>query len=102
MQEIPIEQIVDQIENIKEPYIMICDNDFLIHRSRLEKFCDLLEERNIKKEFVCYGSVNSILEKPETVARLKKNGLRSVIVGIEAFDNSRFINSQCLVVCVPR
>lgn len=90
LQEVPIEQIVDQIENIKEPYIMICDNDFLIHRSRIENFCELLEKRNIKKEFVCYGSVNSILEKPETIARLKKNGLRSVIVGIEAFDNSRF------------
>ena len=90
LQEIPIEEIVEQIENINEPYIMICDNDFLIHRSRLEKFCDLLEEKNIKKEFVCYGSVNSILEKPQIIERLQKNGLKAVIVGIEAFDNERF------------
>ena len=39
---------------------------------------------------MCYGSVNSILEKPQIIKRLQKNGLKAVIVGIEAFDNERF------------
>lgn len=89
LQEVPIEEIVDQIENINEPYIMIVDNDFLINEKRLIRFCELLEERNINKKYMCYGSVNSILEKPKLFGRLKRNGLMAVIVGFEAFDDDR-------------
>ncbi|HCX61000.1 MAG TPA: B12-binding domain-containing radical SAM protein [Clostridiales bacterium] len=89
VREIPIDEIADQIESIDEPYIMICDNDFLINEKRLIRFCELLEERNIKKEYMCYGSVNSILEKSDVLDRLRKNGIVAVIVGYEAFDNNR-------------
>ncbi len=89
VREIPIDEIADQIESIDEPYIMICDNDFLINEKRLIRFCELLEERNIKKEYMCYGSVNSILEKSDILDRLRKNGIVAVIVGYEAFDNNR-------------
>ncbi|MCL1914481.1 MAG: cobalamin-dependent protein [Eubacteriaceae bacterium] len=89
LRELPISEIVDQIEALDEPYIMICDNDFLINESRLEEFCTLLEERNLKKGYICYGSVNSILEKPGILGRLKDNGLMAVIVGYEAFEDSR-------------
>ena len=89
LREIDIHAIVDQIEALDEPYIMICDNDFLINRERLETFCDLLEKKNIKKSFMCYGSVNSILEKSDLFARLRKNGLLAVIVGYEAFDDKQ-------------
>ncbi|NYB73251.1 radical SAM protein [Sedimentibacter hydroxybenzoicus DSM 7310] len=89
VREILIDEIVDQIESIDEPYIMICDNDFLINEKRLTRFCELLEERNIKKEYMCYGSVNSILEKSDILDRLRKNGIVAVIVGYEAFDDNR-------------
>ncbi len=87
LREVDIEAIVDQIEALDEPYVMICDNDFLINESRLSRFCDLLEERRIKKGFVCYGSVNSILEKPTLVKRLKACGLLAVIIGYESFSD---------------
>ncbi len=89
LREVAIEKIVDQIEALDEPYVMICDNDFLINRKRLEKFCDLLEEKKIRKEYICYGSVNSILEKPDLFHRLKNNGLKAVIVGYESFDDAQ-------------
>ncbi len=89
LREVPIEDIVKQLGDLEEPYIMICDNDFLINRKRLERFCELLEEKNIRKEYICYGSVNSILEKPELFTRLRKNGLTAVIVGYESFDDAQ-------------
>lgn len=89
LREVPIDEIVEQIAGLEEPYIMICDNDFLINRKRLERFCDLLEEKNIRKEYICYGSVNSILEKPKLFERLRKNGLTAVIVGYESFDDAQ-------------
>lgn len=87
LREVPIEDIVDQIQDLDEPYVMICDNDFLINPKRLSKFCDLLEQKNICKQYICYGSVNSILDKPQLFPRLRKNGLVAVIVGYESFDD---------------
>ena len=89
LREVDISSIVNQIESLDEPYIMICDNDFLINKNRLEKFCNLLEEKDIKKKYICYGSVNSILEKEYLFERLAKNGLVAVIVGYESFDDSQ-------------
>lgn len=91
LREVGIEAIVDQIEALDEPYVMICDNDFLVHEERLITFCDLLEAGNIKKKYMCYGSVNSVLEKPHLMKRLAKNGVMAVIIGYEAFDNSRLV-----------
>ncbi|HAS74811.1 MAG TPA: B12-binding domain-containing radical SAM protein, partial [Clostridiales bacterium UBA8960] len=84
LREVAIEDIVEQIASLDEPYFMICDNDFLINHTRLEAFCDGLESRGIHKAFVCYGSVNSILDKPELLARLRQNGLVAVILGYES------------------
>lgn len=89
LREVDINLIIEQLEDLNEPYVMICDNDFLINKRRLEKFCDLLEEKNIKKQYICYGSVNSILEKPDLFKRLSKNGLVAVIVGYESFDDEQ-------------
>ncbi|PKM55102.1 MAG: B12-binding domain-containing radical SAM protein, partial [Firmicutes bacterium HGW-Firmicutes-3] len=91
LREVGIEEIVDQIEALDEPYVMICDNDFLVHEDRLIEFCSLLEARNIKKKYMCYGSVNSVLEKPGLMKRLAKNGIMAVIIGYEAFDDSRLV-----------
>ena len=89
LREVAIESIVEQIASLEEPYYMICDNDFLINPNRLEAFCDDLEARGIHKEFVCYGSVNSILDKPELLGRLRRNGLVAVILGYESFDDKQ-------------
>ncbi len=89
VREVPIDQIVDQIAALDEPYIMICDNDFLINSQRLTTFMDLLEARQIKKQYMCYGSVNSILEKTELLPRLRANGLLAVIVGYESFSDQQ-------------
>lgn len=89
LRELPVEEVVRQIEALDEPYVMICDNDFLANARRLDEFCRLLAERGVAKKFICYGSVNSILEKPGTIAALARVGLIAVILGYEAFDDGR-------------
>jgi radical SAM superfamily enzyme YgiQ (UPF0313 family) len=78
--------VFDQIRRTAEPSIMIYDNDFLCDGSRLEQLCDLLEKHGIAKNFMCYGSVHSILKNRAAVARFAKNGLRAVLVGYESFN----------------
>jgi radical SAM superfamily enzyme YgiQ (UPF0313 family) len=87
-QDVDLECIVSQIQEIKEPSIMIYDNDFLNNRDRLEALCDRLEERNIKKNFISYASVKSILSHPETIRRMARNGLKAVLVGYETFNEA--------------
>jgi len=84
-QDIDLNIIIDQIKEIQEPSIMIYDNDFLNNGVRLEAFCDLLEKNDIKKNFICYTSVKSIISHPDTIKRVTKNGLRAVLVGYETF-----------------
>ncbi len=87
--ELPINDVVDEIEELKEPYIMIIDNDFLANEKRLLNFLDLVEKRNIKKKYIIYGSVNNIIDKEYIFERLSKNGVVAVIVGYESFDNKQ-------------
>lgn len=84
-QDEPLENIIAQIQNIPEPSIMIIDNNFLYNQERLEGFCGLLETNNIQKNFICYGSVESIIFHQETLKRLRKNGLKACLVGYESF-----------------
>ena len=87
--ELPINDVVDEIESINEPYIMIIDNDFLVNEKRLLKFLDLIEKRKIKKKYIIFGSVNNIVDKEYIFERLSKNGFVAVIVGYESFDNKQ-------------
>lgn len=90
-QDIDLNCIVEQIQGIKEPSIMIYDNDFLNNRDRLEALCDLLEERHISKNLICYASVKSIISHPDTIRRMSKNGLKAVLVGYETFNEAELI-----------
>lgn len=91
-QDIDLQCIIEQIKDIQEQSIMIYDNDFLNNKDRLEKFCELLETNKIKKNFICYASVKSIISHPETVERVARNGLRAVLVGYETSNEEELIN----------
>ena len=87
--ELPIKDVVDEIEYLNEPYVMIIDNDFLVNEKRLLQFLDLIEKRKIKKKYIIYGSVNNIIDKEYIFERLSKNGVVAVIVGYESFDSKQ-------------
>ena len=87
--ELPIKDVVDEIESLNEPYVMIIDNDFLANEKRLLQFLDLIEKRNIKKKYIVFGSVNNIIDKEYIFERLSKIGFVAVIVGYESFDNKQ-------------
>lgn len=78
--------VYDQIRRITEPSIMIFDNDFLCSAERLNRLCDRLEADAIRKNFICYGSVHSILHHREAIARFSSHGLAAVLVGYESFN----------------
>lgn len=89
-----ISVVFEQIARINEPNIMIFDNDFLCDGKRLNDLCELLEKNNIKKKFLCYGSVHSILANNKEVKRFAENGLEAVLVGYESFNDNELKTYQ--------
>lgn len=85
-EDVPMDVVIGQIREITEPNIMFYDNNFLYNGSRLAEFCERLEAEGIKKTFIAYGSVRSIIENAAILPRLRQNGLRALLVGYESFD----------------
>lgn len=79
-----IDEVIEELEAIEQDEVYIVDDDFLFNEARLSLFCDKLEQRGIKKRYLVYGRADFIAHNDALMARLKANGLRAVIVGIEA------------------
>ena len=47
-----LENIADELEQIRETEIYIVDDDFLVNRERLLQFADILEKRGIQKKYL--------------------------------------------------
>ncbi len=86
-----MEVIFAQLRAINEPSIMIIDNDFLCNGERLEQLCDFLDQEDIRKNFLCYGSVHSLLQNQESVRRFAQHGLKAVLVGYESFQANELV-----------
>jgi len=79
-----MDDVIDELQTIKEDEIYIVDDDFLYDVHRLEKFMDGLIRKNISKKFLVYGRADFIAKNKEILTKLKKHGLQAVIVGIES------------------
>ena len=82
-----LEDIVNELEQIPEAEIYIVDDDFLVGRDRILKFCDLLEQRGIEKKYLIYGRADYVAANEDVIKRFKEVGLRAVIVGLESCDS---------------
>ena len=79
----PMENVVDEIEEISVPHILILDDNFFASRKRMLEFCTLIEERKIKKEFIAIGNARFIVQHPDIMAKLRQAGVKAVMVGFE-------------------
>ncbi len=83
----PIDEVIHELESINEEEIYIVDDDFLISAGRIREFIRLLKERNIRKRYLVYGRADFITNYPELIEDFKEVGLRTVIVGLESFED---------------
>jgi len=86
--EFPMAFVMADLKAIEEPSVMIFDNDFLNNGQRLREFCEALDQEGIKKNFICYASVHSILKNPESILEFRNHGLKAVLVGYESFSDA--------------
>ncbi len=83
----PLDEVMEELENIREQEIYIVDDDFLSNRKRLEEFFSLLKERQIRKHYLVYGRADFIASNPDLIKTFRDLGLRTVIVGMESFSD---------------
>ena len=82
-----VADVINELKAIKENEIYIVDDDFLVNRNRILDFCELLEKEKIFKKYLIYGRADFIANNEDIIIRLKKIGLRAVIVGLETFND---------------
>ena len=80
-----LEDVADELQEIRERNVFIVDDDFLFRRERLIEFCRLLDERNIRKTFIAFGRADFIAENEDIVALLQAHGFDAFFVGVESF-----------------
>lgn len=83
----PMHELVDELEGIHEKEVYLVDDDFLVSTERVKQFLHLIKERGIKKRYLVYGRADFIGKNPDLIKEFKDAGLRTVIVGLESFDD---------------
>ena len=89
-----LNNVLDEIESIKENNIYIVDDNFLVSRDRIINFCNGLDERNIKKHYIAYARADYIVNNEDLIALLKDHGFDALFVGIESFKKSELNEFQ--------
>lgn len=82
-----LDEVIQELEQIKETEIYIVDDDFLVDKKWLQAFISEIKKRNIKKHYLVYGRADFIAENPDIMHELAEIGLRTVIVGFESFSD---------------
>lgn len=82
-----ISESVKEIAQLEQRKIFIIDDDFLVDRERLLEFCQLISDKNIKKDFSIYGRADLICTYEDILPQLKASGISEIIVGLEALDD---------------
>ena len=93
-----VELVVDEMEFLEKTYgvkeIVFFDETFTIGKKRMRKFSNLVQERGLTVKFNIRARVDTV--DREVVRGLKKAGLRSIHMGVEAGTNRvlKIMNKQ--------
>ncbi|WP_430932792.1 B12-binding domain-containing radical SAM protein [Saccharicrinis sp. 156] len=83
----PIDIVIKELKTIKEKEIYIIDDDFLLEKGRLKEFIRLVKLNGINKNYLVFGRADFIADNPNIIHEFKSIGLRTVLVGLESFNN---------------
>ncbi|NIA22022.1 MAG: radical SAM protein [Anaerolineaceae bacterium] len=82
------EDVVDEIAETEADVVHIVDANFAHDTERVERICDLLIERDIRRLLACEIRVNALSHNLELVKKMEQAGFFMFMVGIEATDDA--------------
>ncbi len=81
-----LKEIKYYIERFKIRYFHFEDENWLIDRKRIERFCDLVIKNKIKIKYAFMSSINVMYDNLDLVGKLKKSGCVCIDLGLETAD----------------
>jgi len=78
-------RVVEELRQIKEECIHIVDDEPWLKISRMVELAKAIKEAGIKKRYLTYCRVDTMLRRPELMAAWREIGLSTVLMGVEAF-----------------
>lgn len=83
------ESVVAELLTLEEQNVFFCDDESMCDAKRMERLAELIAAAGIRKNYVLYGRVDTIVNHPELFAKWAKVGLKQVFVGMEDFSDKR-------------
>ena len=80
------ERAFHEIKSIREKYIFLADDNFLLSVPRAKRIAELLIENRIRKRFSFQARSDAIVEHPEVIPLLRQAGFWKVFIGFEKID----------------
>ncbi len=80
------ERVLEEIKTLKEKYVFLADDNFLISLPRAQRIAELILKHGIKKRFTFQARSDSIVQQPEIISLLRKAGFWKVFIGFEKID----------------
>jgi len=81
------EDVVDEIAETDAEVVHIVDANFAHDLERVERICDLLIERDLRRLFACEIRINALSRSLQLVKKMERAGFFMFMVGIEATDD---------------
>lgn len=80
------ERVFHEIKTIREKYIFLADDNFLLSVPRAKRIALLLIENGIRKRFSFQARSDAIVEHPEVIPLLRQAGFWKAFIGFEKID----------------
>jgi len=77
------ESIVTELEHITAPIVAFTDDLFTHDMARVERICDLIMHRGIKKKYIINARLE-IAKHPEVMKKMEQAGFGMLLLGIES------------------
>jgi radical SAM superfamily enzyme YgiQ (UPF0313 family) len=77
------ESIVEELAQIKAPLVAFSDDIFTKDMDRVERICDLIVERGIRKKYVVQARLE-MARRPEVIRKMESAGFSMLLLGIES------------------
>lgn len=80
------ERVAEELSRLKERYVLITDDNFLLDVKRAKRIGELLVDRGIRKRYSFQARSDTIVRHPEIIAQWRQIGLSHVFIGFESLD----------------
>jgi radical SAM superfamily enzyme YgiQ (UPF0313 family) len=77
------ESVVDELGEIEAKVVIFTDDNFSYDADRVERMCDLIIERGIRKRYLANARLE-IAKRPEVVRKMTQAGFWGLFLGIES------------------